>query len=70
MLRVCSHWKAVILIQSLKIFQKIQKFIAFTATCLKVQQKAILVAIVVWGLIYESISNVFIMYLRYILMYL
>jgi hypothetical protein len=45
MLRVASHWKATIHIYSLKRFQKIQKFIAFTAACPKMQ-KAILVAIV------------------------
>jgi hypothetical protein len=40
-----SNWKATIHIYSLKKFQKIQKFIAFTAAYSKVQ-KAILVAIV------------------------
>ena len=32
---VASHWKATIHIYSLKKFQKIQKFIAFTTACLK-----------------------------------
>jgi hypothetical protein len=35
MLRVASHWKATIHIYKLKKFQKIQKFIAFTAACPK-----------------------------------
>jgi hypothetical protein len=35
MLCVASHWKATIHIYSLKKFQKIQKFIAFTAACPK-----------------------------------
>jgi hypothetical protein len=33
--RVASHWKATIHIYNLKKFPKIQKFIAFTATCPK-----------------------------------
>jgi hypothetical protein len=35
MLCVASHWKATIHIYSLKKFQKIQKFITFTAACSK-----------------------------------
>jgi hypothetical protein len=35
MLCVASHWKATIHIYDLKKFQKIQKIIAFTATCPK-----------------------------------
>jgi hypothetical protein len=38
MLRVAFHWKATIHIYNLKKFQKIQKLIAFTAACLKVQE--------------------------------
>jgi hypothetical protein len=45
MLRVASHWKATIHIYSLKKCQKIQKFIALTAACPKIQ-KVILAAIV------------------------
>jgi hypothetical protein len=42
---VASHWKATTHIYSLKEFQKIQKFIAFTTACLKVQ-KGVLAALV------------------------
>jgi hypothetical protein len=45
MLRVASHWKAIIHIYSLKKFQKIQKFIAFTTACLEMQ-KAVLALLV------------------------
>jgi hypothetical protein len=34
MLHAMARWKATIHIYSLKEFQKIQKFIAFTAACL------------------------------------
>jgi hypothetical protein len=47
--RVVSHWKATIYIYSLKKFQKINFFIAFTVACPKVQ-KAVLAAIVLQGL--------------------
>jgi hypothetical protein len=38
MLHVASHWKATIHIYILKKFQKIQKIIAFTAACPKMQE--------------------------------
>jgi hypothetical protein len=46
MLHGVSHWKATIHTYSLKKFQKLQQLHALTTACPKVQQKAILAAIV------------------------